>query len=110
MALDNQRPIQACPGEGRGFVDKNQVPGIERGLAAAECSPLLGYVGAVLLGGVPARFLSVMFCALRNRHKLVSATLIPHPARALRISCKVKSGRRANSSATAARCSGERER
>jgi hypothetical protein len=98
-------------GGGPSLVDEDQVGGIERGLAAHEDPPLLGYVGAILLGGVQARFLSVMFCARRNRHKLVSPTLIPCPAAsAPRISCKLRSGGLATSSTTAVRCSGKRER
>jgi hypothetical protein len=63
--------------------------GIERRLAADEGAARLGYIGTIPLGGVQALFLSVIFSALRNRHKLVSPTLIPCPvASAPRISCK----------------------
>jgi hypothetical protein len=56
------------------------VRGIEPGLAADKGPSLFSDVRAILLGRVQALFLSVMFCALRNRHKLVSPTLIPRPA------------------------------
>jgi len=80
-------------GGGPGLVDKHQVVGIECRLAADKGPPLLGYVAAILFGGVQALFLSVMFCPLRNRHKLVNPTVIPCPAAsAPRISCKVRSG------------------
>jgi hypothetical protein len=97
-------------GGGPGFVDEDQAAGVERRLAANKNPPLLGYVGPILLGGVETLFLSVMFCALRNRHKLAIPMLIPRPARAPRISCNVRSGCRATSSTTTARCSGKRER
>jgi hypothetical protein len=85
--------------------------GIERRLAANEQSPLLGYIGTILLGGVEALFLSVMLCVLRNRHILVSPTLIPYlAASAPQISCKVRSGCLATSSTTVVRCSSKRER
>jgi hypothetical protein len=101
------RPV----GGGPNLVDEHQVGGIERGLAAHEDPPLLGYVGAILLGGVQALFLSVMFCARRNRHKLVNPTLIPCPAAsAPRISCTVRSGGVATNATTAVRCSSKRER
>ena len=39
-------------GGGPSLVDKDQVVGIERGLTADESATLLGYVGAILLGGM----------------------------------------------------------
>ncbi len=48
-----------------------------------------GFVAARLLCERGNSFSSVMFCVLRNRHKLAIPTLIPRPARAPRISCKV---------------------
>jgi hypothetical protein len=94
-----------------GLVDEDQVRGVERGLAADKGPSLLGDIGAILRGGVQALFLSVMFCALRKRHKLVNPTLISCPAAsAPRISCKVRSGFWATNSTTAVRCSSKRER
>jgi hypothetical protein len=97
-------------GGGPGFVDEDEAAGVARRLAANEKPPLLGYVGPILLGGAETLFLSVMFCALRNRHKLAILMLIPRPARAPRISCNVRSGCQATSFATTARCSGRHER
>ena len=39
-------------GGGPSLIDEDQVVGIERGLAANEGPALLGYVGAILLGGM----------------------------------------------------------
>lgn len=98
-------------GGGPGFVDEHQAVGIERRMATDEDPPRFGYIGAVLLGGVQTLFLSVIFCAFRNRHTLVSPTLTPAAAAsAPRISCKVRSGCLATNSNTAMRCSTKRER
>jgi hypothetical protein len=81
-------------GGGPGFVDEDQTGGIERRVTANEDPPLFRDFGAILFGGVKALFLSVMFCAWRNRHKLARPTLTPQPAKAPRISGKVKSVQR----------------
>src|SRR3954449_4650868 len=71
----------------------------------------LGDIRAVLLGRVQGLFLSVTLWARRNRCTVLSPTVIPHEtASAPRISCKVKSGCRATSCSTLARCSPNRER
>jgi len=45
--------MTTCHVGGRpGLVDKDQVVGVERGLAADKGPSLLGYIGAILLGGV----------------------------------------------------------
>ena len=90
-------------GGGPSLVDKDQVVGIERGLATDESAALLGYVGAILLGGSKGSFFERDIAApSRNRHKLVSPTVISCPAAsALRSSCKVRSGCLASNSNTA---------
>src|SRR5919112_417342 len=95
---------------GPGFVDEDQAIGIERRLAADEHAPGLGDIRAVLLGRVQGLFLSVRLWALRNRYTVLSPTVIPEAASALRISCRVKSGCWATSCRTLAPCSRNRER
>src|SRR3954453_11939678 len=96
---------------GPGLVDEDQALGIESGLAADEHAPGLGDIRAVLLGRVQGVFLRVSLWARRNRCTVLSPTVIPHEtASALRISCKVKSGCRATSCSTVARCSLSRQR
>src|ERR687893_1794372 len=95
---------------GPGLVDEDQAVGVERRLAADEHAPGLGYVRAILLGRVQGLFLSVRLWALRNRYTVLSPTVIPEAASALRISCRLKSGCWATSCRTRAPCSRNRER
>jgi hypothetical protein len=93
------------------LVDENQVVGIERRLVENEDPPRLGYIGAILLGGVQALFLSVIFGALRNRHKLISPTVtLEAAANAPRMFCNSGPTAGPTSSNTVARCSTRRER
>src|SRR3954451_14457680 len=96
---------------GPSLVDEDQAIGVESGLAADEHASGLGDIRAVLLGRVQGLFLSVTLWARRNRCTVLSPTVIPHEAAsAPRISCRVKSGCRATSCSTLARCSPNRER
>ena len=99
-------------GAGPGRVDEHQAIGIECRLAADKLSPDRGDIGSVLLGRIEGLFLRVSLCALTKRQTVLSPTLIPQAeaASARRISSKVRSGCRATSSSTAARCSLSRER
>ena len=91
-------------GAGPGLVDEDEAIGVERGLPPDELAPRFGDIGAVLLGGVQALFLSVSLCALTNRHTVLSPTVTPHDAAsASRISAKVRSGCLATSSSAMAR-------
>jgi hypothetical protein len=76
---------------------KTRLVGVKRRLAASEHASGLGDLRAVLLGRVPGLFLSVRLWAHRNRCAGLGPTVIPdETASALRISCRVKSGCRAN--------------
>src|SRR3954452_7096684 len=56
ITLDRTNPIQACPGAGRGLVDKDQTFGIKPALVFLPPLAPAGDVGAVLLAGVQAFF------------------------------------------------------
>src|SRR3954452_20669956 len=95
---------------GPSLVDEDQAIWVESGLAADEHASGLGDIRAVLLGRVEGLFLSVSLWAPRNRYTVLSPTVIPEAASALRISCRVKSGCWATNCSTFAPCSPDRER
>ena len=87
-----------------GFVDEDEAARVERRLPPDEGPPGVGNIGALLLGGMQALFLSVSLLISRNRHTVVSPTLMPCSACSrAQISAKVRSGSRATNRSTASR-------
>jgi hypothetical protein len=82
------RHVRRCPG----FVDEDQLVGVEIKLALEPFLTLLQDVGAILLGRMAGLFLRVIPWRAKKRHKVAMLTLTPRSANIVLNSASVGSG------------------